>query len=88
MADPAVAQIKQRKSSFCPAKIAGMEITMDQRVRQSARLERGKAVGEAAYGRPSSPAEIANLVAFLSSDRASSITRAEYVIDGGTVPTV
>lgn len=37
---------------------------------------------------PVKPGEVANLLAFLVSDRAASVTGAEYIIDGGTVPIV
>jgi NAD(P)-dependent dehydrogenase (short-subunit alcohol dehydrogenase family) len=44
-------------------------------------------LGGIPVGRPSTPAEIADLIAFLASDRAATITGTEIVIDGGTVPT-
>jgi NAD(P)-dependent dehydrogenase (short-subunit alcohol dehydrogenase family) len=47
-----------------------------------------KALGGIPLGRPSKPAEVANLIAFLASPRAAMITGTEYVIDGGTVPVV
>lgn len=73
------------------------EASIDRATRLSAEhggdIEAGKKIimdslGGIPIGRPAKPEEVANLIAFLASDRAASISGAEYVIDGGTVPTV
>jgi NAD(P)-dependent dehydrogenase (short-subunit alcohol dehydrogenase family) len=56
--------------------------------RETARAGLMDSLGGIPIGRPGLPEEVAELVAFLVSDRAASITGSEYVIDGGTLPTI
>lgn len=46
------------------------------------------ALGGIPYGRPAEPEEVAEFVGFLVSPRANYLTGTEYVIDGGTIPTI
>jgi NAD(P)-dependent dehydrogenase (short-subunit alcohol dehydrogenase family) len=46
------------------------------------------ALGGIPMGRPAKPEDVARFVGFLVSPRAAYLSGTEYVIDGGTIPTV
>ncbi|RYD58805.1 MAG: SDR family oxidoreductase [Sphingobacteriales bacterium] len=46
------------------------------------------ALGGIPAGRPAEPEEVAELVGFLASPRANYLSGSEFVIDGGTIPTI
>jgi NAD(P)-dependent dehydrogenase (short-subunit alcohol dehydrogenase family) len=46
-----------------------------------------QSLGGIPLGRPAKPREVAELIAFACSPRASAITGTEFVIDGDTIPT-
>ncbi|GGI98501.1 SDR family oxidoreductase [Neoroseomonas lacus] len=54
----------------------------------TARDELMKAIGGIPIGRPNQPSEVADLIAFLVSPRAATITGTEMRIDGGSLPIV
>lgn len=70
-------------NAFLERIAASNNVTIDQ-AKQSVM----DALGGIPIGRPAEPEEVAELIAFISSDRAGSINGHEYVIDGGTVPTI
>lgn len=54
----------------------------------SARANLMEAIGGIPIGRPNMPADVAELIAFVASPRAATITGTEFRIDGGSLPVV
>ena len=76
--------IETTAASQLVARLAQNARTTEQAARQSLM----DSLGGIPIGRPGRPEEVAELVAFLVSERAASIHGSEYVIDGGTIPAV
>jgi NAD(P)-dependent dehydrogenase (short-subunit alcohol dehydrogenase family) len=70
-------------------------VRLTERISQSANITIDEArqsvmdaLGGIPMGRPAQPEEVAELVGFLASPRAGYLTGTEFVIDGGTIPTI
>ncbi|MEN3976400.1 SDR family oxidoreductase [Emcibacter sp. SYSU 3D8] len=70
------------------ARLVSRMATEDGTSEIAAREKLMDSIGGIPLGRPAKPEDVAELVAFLASDRARSIHGSEYLIDGGTVPTL
>ena len=64
------------------------DISRGRRISEDAARQRiMDMLGGIPIGRPGRPEEVAELVAFLASDRGAFISGADYIVDGGTMPT-
>ena len=54
---------------------------------EAARQQIMDMLGGIPVGRPGTPEEVAELACFLASDRAGFVIGADYILDGGTMPT-
>jgi NAD(P)-dependent dehydrogenase (short-subunit alcohol dehydrogenase family) len=66
----------------------GVAATVSQATGARASDVESQAASQSLTGRFSQPGEIADLIAYLVSDRAANITGADFTIDGGLVPTL
>jgi NAD(P)-dependent dehydrogenase (short-subunit alcohol dehydrogenase family) len=60
----------------------------DEIDRDSARAKVMSSVGRIPLGRPGRPQEVAELIAFLASEKASYMVGVECLVDGGALPTI
>jgi NAD(P)-dependent dehydrogenase (short-subunit alcohol dehydrogenase family) len=66
----------------------GVAATVSQATGQTASNVESDAASQSVTGRFSKPAEVADLILYLASDRAANITGSDFAVDGGFIPTL
>jgi NAD(P)-dependent dehydrogenase (short-subunit alcohol dehydrogenase family) len=66
----------------------GVAATVSQATGAKPADVQGQAAAQSVTGRFSQPAEVADLILYLASDRAANITGSDFTIDGGLIPTL